>query len=129
MRNKDKKFTWTDEAQVSFENIKREFCEPPVIIGGRDVERDCHSIVNQLVTSMPKDVLLRVRSQNVGNGPRSKSLKQSGSSRNPASREKYNSLMQKKSTSRAQIVLPGTRLCPGSQAPSGPSRTNCTGRG
>ena len=31
----------------------------PVIIRSRDVERDCRSIVNQLVTSMPKDVLLR----------------------------------------------------------------------
>ena len=31
----------------------------PVIIRGRDVERDCRSIVNQLVTSLPKDVLLR----------------------------------------------------------------------
>ena len=31
----------------------------PVIIRGRDVERDCRSIVNQLVTSMPKDVLMR----------------------------------------------------------------------
>ena len=31
----------------------------PVIIRDRDVERDCRSIVNQLVTSMPKDVLLR----------------------------------------------------------------------
>ena len=31
----------------------------PVIIRGRDVERDCRSIVNQLVTSMPKDALLR----------------------------------------------------------------------
>ena len=31
----------------------------PVIIRGRDVERDCRSIVNQLVSSMPKDVLLR----------------------------------------------------------------------
>ena len=31
----------------------------PVIIRGRDVERDCRSIVNQWVTSMPKDVLLR----------------------------------------------------------------------
>ena len=31
----------------------------PVINHGRDVERDCRSIVNQLVTSMPKDVLLR----------------------------------------------------------------------
>ena len=32
----------------------------PVIIRGRDVERDCQSIVNQLVNSMPKDVLLRI---------------------------------------------------------------------
>ena len=31
MRNKGKKFTWTDEAQVAFENTKREFCEAPVL--------------------------------------------------------------------------------------------------
>ena len=31
----------------------------PVFIRVRDVERDCRSIVNQLVTSIPKDVLLR----------------------------------------------------------------------
>ena len=31
----------------------------PVNIRGRDVERVCRSIVNQLVSSMPKDVLLR----------------------------------------------------------------------
>ena len=31
MRNKGKKFTWTDEAQVSFENNKRELCEAPVL--------------------------------------------------------------------------------------------------
>ena len=31
MRNKGKKFTWIDEAQVSFENIKRELCEVPVL--------------------------------------------------------------------------------------------------
>ena len=31
----------------------------PVTIRSRDVERDCRSIVNQLVNSMPKDVLLR----------------------------------------------------------------------
>ena len=31
MRNKGKKFTWTDEAQVSLENIKCELCEAPVL--------------------------------------------------------------------------------------------------
>ena len=31
MRIKGKKFTWTDEAQVSFENIKRELCEAPFL--------------------------------------------------------------------------------------------------
>ena len=31
----------------------------PVIIRSRGVERDCRLIVNQLVSSMPKDVLLR----------------------------------------------------------------------
>ena len=29
MRNKGKKFEWNDEAQVAFENIKRELCEAP----------------------------------------------------------------------------------------------------
>ena len=31
MRNKDKQFIWTDEAQVSFEIIKCELCETPVL--------------------------------------------------------------------------------------------------
>ena len=31
MRNKGKKFDWNDEAQVAFENIKRELCEAPVL--------------------------------------------------------------------------------------------------
>ena len=31
MRNKGKKFEWHDEAQVAFENIKRELCEAPVL--------------------------------------------------------------------------------------------------
>ena len=29
--NKGKKFEWNDEAQVAFENIKRELCEAPVL--------------------------------------------------------------------------------------------------
>ena len=31
MRNKGKNFEWNDEAQVAFENIKRELCEAPVL--------------------------------------------------------------------------------------------------
>ena len=30
-RNKGKQFYWTDEVHVSFENIKRKFCEAPVL--------------------------------------------------------------------------------------------------
>ena len=32
MRNKGKKFEWNDEAQLAFENIKRELCEAPVLV-------------------------------------------------------------------------------------------------
>ena len=32
MRKKGKKLTWTDEAQVSFKNIKRELCEKQVLV-------------------------------------------------------------------------------------------------
>ena len=31
MKNKGKKFAWTDEARVTFENIKSELCEAPVL--------------------------------------------------------------------------------------------------
>ena len=31
IRNKSKRFTWTDEAQLSFENTERELCQAPVL--------------------------------------------------------------------------------------------------
>ena len=48
---------WMETMQrltVTKKTVKR-----PVTICSRGIERDCRSIVNQLVNSMPKDVLLR----------------------------------------------------------------------
>ena len=45
MRNEGKKFTWTDEAPVSFENIKRELCEAPVL--GMPTEKGMSGILHQ----------------------------------------------------------------------------------
>ena len=99
----------------------------PVSIRSRGVERDCRSIVNQLVSSMPKEVLLRTSFTEHGTPPsiRPKPLKKSGSSRDLASRGKCISRMQEKNTSRARIVRPGTRQCLGSPIPPRPSRTTC----
>ena len=99
-----------------------------VTIRSRDVDRDCRSTVNQLVNSMPWMSCSGLRSQNVGHRPRYKPLKNSGLSRNPASREKYNLRMQGKSTNRAWIVHSGTKPCPESQALSSPYRTTFPGR-
>ena len=40
MRNKGKKIEWNDEAQVAFENIKRELCEASVL--GMPTEKGMH---------------------------------------------------------------------------------------
>ena len=84
-------------------------------IRSRGVERDYQSILNQLVNSMAKDVLLRTYNST----SRSKPPKKSVSNPNPASRENYISRVQGKSFSRARIVHPGTRQCPGSMCQSG----------
>ena len=100
----------------------------PVTIRSRDVEQDCLSIVNQLVNSMPKDVLLRTSFTEHRTSIHVQATEEVRSSRNPALREKYILRMQGKSISRARIVHPGTRQCPGSQALSSPDRTTCPGR-
>ena len=42
MRNKGKKFEWSDEAQVVFENIKRELCEATVL--GMPTEKGMYAL-------------------------------------------------------------------------------------
>ena len=101
----------------------------PVSIRSRGVERDCRSIVNQLVSSMPKEVLLRTSFTEYGTLNQTQATRKSGLSRNLASRGECISRMQKKNTSRAQIVRPGTRQCLRSQTPLSPCRTTCPGRG
>ena len=42
MRNKGKKFEWSDEAQTAFENIKRELCKAPVL--GMPTEKGMYAL-------------------------------------------------------------------------------------
>ena len=51
----DREWTETMQWLTVTERIEKR----PVTIRSRGVERDCRSIVNQLVNSMPKDALLR----------------------------------------------------------------------
>ena len=114
----------------------------PVSIRSRGVERDCRSIVNQLVTSMPKEVLLRTSFTEYGTSNQNQTTEEVRI-RSKSSRGECTSRMQKRNTSQAQIVRPRTRQCPGSltpssqsrtsplrsQTPLSPCRTTCPGRG
>ena len=79
----------------------------PVSIRSRGVERDCRSIVNQLVSSMPKEVLLRTSFTEYGTLNQNKLLRKSGSGRNLASRGECISRMQKKNTSEPRLFVRG----------------------
>ena len=116
---------WMDTMQRLTVTEKTE--KRPVSIRSRGVERDCRSIVNQLVSSMPKEFLLRTSFTEHRALTQAQAMKKSGTSRDPASREKYISRMQEKSTSRTTLVHPETRQCPGSRKHSSPSRTTCPG--
>ena len=101
----------------------------PVIIRGRDVERDCRSIVNQLVTSMPKDVLLRTSFTERGKSTPVQVTEEVRVKSKCSFTRKVHFTDAKENTSRAQIALPGTKQCPGSRTSSGPCRRTCPGRG
>ena len=101
----------------------------PVSIRSRVVERDCRSIVNQLVSSMPKDVLLRTSFTEHRTLTQAQVTEEVRVKSRSSFTKKYISRMQEKSTSRAQIVHPGTKQCPDSLTPSSPSRATCPKRG
>ena len=58
MRIEVKKFSWTDEAQVFFDNVKRELCEAPVL--GKPTEKgmfvqDTHASVVAISGILPQE--------------------------------------------------------------------------
>ena len=67
----------------------------PVSIRSRGVERDCRSIVNQLVTSMPKEVLLRTSFTEYGTSNQNQATEEVRIRSNLASRGECTSRMQK----------------------------------
>ena len=71
----------------------------PVSIRSRGVERDCRSIVNQLVTSMPKEVLLRTSFTEYGTSNQNQATEEVRIKSNLASRGECTSRMQKRNTS------------------------------
>ena len=99
----------------------------PVTIQSRDVVRDCRSIVNQLVNSMPKDVLLRI------------SYKEHREATNVQITEEDRVKSKSSVTRKVQFTEANeeyepcshsssgleTRHCPGSHMLSGPDITTC----
>ena len=99
----------------------------PVAIRSRDVERDCQSIVNQLVNLIPKDVLLRiscVENQQLTSTQSAQGISVELKS-SLARRVQFTDA--KRSTSRARTFQmemrhrPEMRHCPGSRVPSSPA--------
>ena len=101
----------------------------PVIIRGRNVERDCRSIGNQLVTSMPKDVLLRTSFTERGKPIPVQVTEEVRVKSKSCFTRKVHFTDVKAEYEPVSIALPGTKQCPGSRTPSGPCRKIRPGRG
>ena len=97
----------------------------PVIIRGRDVERDCRSLVNQLVTSITKDVLLRTSFTECGKPTPVQVTEEVRVKSKSSFTRKVR--MQKKSRIRAQIALPGRNNVPGVGDTFRPVQDNLSG--
>ena len=101
----------------------------PVIIRDRDVEQDCRSIVNQLVTSMPKDVLLRTSLTERGRPTPVQVTEEVRVKSKSSFTRKVHFTDVKEECDPSSDCSSGTKQYPGSRTPSGPCRTICTGRG
>ena len=96
----------------------------PVSIRSRGVERDCRSIVNQLVTSMPKEVLLRTSFTEYGTSNQNQATEEVRIRSKSSFTRRVHFTDAKEEYEPSQIVRPWTRQCPGSLTPSSQSRTS-----
>ena len=101
----------------------------PVTIRGRDVERDCRSIVNQLVTSMPKDVLLRTSFTERGKSTPIQVTEQVRVKSKSSFTRKIYFTDAKAEYEPGSDCCSGDETMSGSRTPSGPCSTICLRRG
>ena len=100
-----------------------------VTIRSRDVEWDCRSIVNQLVTSMPKDVLLRTSFTGRGKSTPIRATEEVRVESKSSFTRKVHFTDSKEEYEPSSHCSSGDETIPGSQAPSSPYRTTFPGRG
>ena len=97
----------------------------PVSIRSRGVERDCRSIVNQLVSSMPKEVLLRTSFTEHGTLNQTQATEEVRIESRSSFARKVHFTDAREEYEPSPDCSSGTRQCPGSLIPSSPSRTTC----
>ena len=100
----------------------------PVANRNRDVELDCRSIVNQLVSSIPKDVLLRTSYVECQQPIATQTAQEVNVELRSSVTRRIQFTDKRRSTNRARTVHLETKHCPGCHAPSGPDKTTCPGR-
>ena len=101
----------------------------PVIIRGPDVEQDCRTIVNQLVTSMPKDVLLRTSFIERGRPTPVQVTEEVKVKSKSSFTRKVHFTDVKEEYDPSSDCSSWDETMSGSRTPPGPCRTICPGRG
>ena len=99
----------------------------PVVIRSRDVELDCRSIVNQLVSSIPKDVFLRYSYVELQLATGTQTVQVVSVKLRSSVTRRVQFTDAKRSTSRARTVHPEMKHCQGSQVMPGLARMICPG--
>ena len=97
----------------------------PVSIRSRGVERDCRSIVNQLVSSMPKEVLLRTSFTEHGTLNQTQATEEVRINSRSSFARKVHFTDAREEYEPSPDCSCGDEQCPGSLIPSSSSRMTC----